>query len=86
MEIHGVKVPIFAYFGIRGLNENSSGDLLLNMSYRIQILKKNLNYLVCCKRRYILKVRKSACLRPAHTIKNNFFDKNAVMFCSGWGA
>ena len=28
----------------------------------------------------------SLCLRPAHTIKNNFFDKNAVMFCSAWGA
>ena len=40
LEIHSVKVPIFAYFGIRGLNENSSGDLLLNMSYRIKILKK----------------------------------------------
>ena len=27
-EIHSVKVTIFAYFGIRGLNENSSGDFL----------------------------------------------------------
>ena len=40
MEIDSVKVPIFAYFGIPGLNENSSGDLLLNMSYRNKFLKK----------------------------------------------
>ena len=40
LEIHSVKVAIFAYFGIRGLNENSSGDLLLNMSYRIWIFLK----------------------------------------------
>ena len=37
LEIHSVKVPIFAYFGIRGQNENSSGDLLLNMSYKKKI-------------------------------------------------
>ena len=34
-EIHGVKVPILAYYGIRGLNENLGGVLLLSKTYKI---------------------------------------------------